>query len=43
MNKYRVMYWLGSIITERYVSADTLDEVKEKFSTKRIVCIERVK
>lgn len=43
MNKYRVVYWLGSMITERYIDADTLDEVKERLKHKRIVSIEVVK
>ena len=31
MNTYRIVYWLGSMTTERYVKANTGEEAKKKF------------
>ena len=40
MKKFRVLYWVGSIITEKYVSARDEEEARQKFN--RIYKIEEV-
>lgn len=40
MKKFRVLYWIGSIITEKYVLAENEEEAKKKFN--RVYRIEEV-
>lgn len=40
MKKYRVLYWVGSIITEKYIFAENEEEARKKFN--RIYRIEEV-
>lgn len=40
MKKFRVLYWIGSIITEKCVLAENEEEAKKKFN--RVYRIEEV-
>lgn len=44
MNEYRVIYWMGSMRTERIISATTEDEAVEKLSKNKedLVKIEQI-
>lgn len=42
MKKYKVVYWLGSMMTERTVEAETEEAVKKMFENRNIVKIELV-
>lgn len=39
MKLYRILYWLGSMVTEGYAVAKSENEIREK-STKKIISIE---
>jgi len=42
MYKWRVVYWLGSIITERFVMADNAESAKAQFDELNVIKVERV-
>lgn len=42
MKKFRVVYWLGSMLTERIVHADSAEDVKKMFGTMLIKAVDEI-
>ena len=42
MKKYRVVYWFNSIITEKIVRAESVDDVYARFADRHVVKVEEV-
>lgn len=42
MKKYRVVYWFNSIITEKIVRAESVDDVYVRFADRHVVKVEEV-
>ena len=40
MKVYRVLYWLGSVITEKFIRAKSEEEAKKSVEDRRIIKIE---
>ena len=40
MKVYRILYWFGSIITEKFMRAENEEAIKKKIGDKQIIKIE---
>ena len=47
MKKFRIVYWMGSMLTDRYIMAknesDALKKFKKMFNKNSLVCIIEIK
>lgn len=42
MKRFRVVYWFNSIITEKIVRAESVDDVYARFADRHVVKVEEV-